>query len=403
MRIAFFTYEFPPDIAQGGIATYVHQITKLLANRGHEIEVFCASPHRTKTSVEDNVIVHRLKCNNPSEFNDLLLDFFQKSHNQKPFDIIESPEIHGHAYSIKLIHQNLPLVVKFHMPIFLQMRLINFYTSKLTKLRFFLGGLRRGRIKFYDYYDYQLDLDYKVTKLADAYISPSKSLGEILKNEWNLNDQKLSFIHYPFTPPTFLLDIPIECRTTKVVSFIGKLNVQKGIVSLVEMIKKVVIDHPDVKFRIIGNDSFYTSRKLVMSDYIKKQLTGLEENYIIRGGLDYNDVMQELNLADVCIFPSIWENFPNVCLEAMSAGRAIIGSKNGGMSEMLENQAGIVIDPLKVEEGVKAISFLLDNPEERVKRGIKAREIVLESYNKEIIGSQIENHFTQVIAECQLK
>jgi glycogen(starch) synthase len=398
MRIAFFTYEFPPDIAQGGIATYVDQITKLLANRGHEIEVFCASPNRTKTSIEANVIVHRLKCNNPSEFNDLLLDFFQKAHNQKPFEIIESPEIHGHAYSIKLIYPNLPLVVKFHMPIFLQMRLINFYTSKLTKLRFFLGGLRRGRIRYYDHYDYQDDLDYKVTKLADAYISPSQSLGEILKNEWNLNSQKLSFIHYPFVPPKFLIDVPIECRTTKVVSFIGKLNVQKGIVSLVEMIKKVVKDHPDVKFRIIGNDSFYTSRNMLMSDYIKNQLTGLEYNYIIRGGLDYKDVMNELNLADVCIFPSIWENFPNVCLEAMSAGRAIIGSKNGGMSEMLENGAGILINPLNTLEGADAISYFLSNPLFRVDYGKQARSFVLERFNKEKIGRQIEEHFEKVIA-----
>ena len=41
--------------------------------------------------------------------------------------------------------------------------------------------------------------------------------------------------------------------------------------------------------------------------------------------------------ATVRCFPSRWENFPNVCLEAMSAGSLVVGSNAGGMAEVIED------------------------------------------------------------------
>ena len=341
--------------------------------------------------------MHRLQCHSPLVFNKMLLVFFSSIHNQKAFDLIESPEIHGHAYLIKQKFPKIPLVVKFHMPLFVQMRLMNFYTTKLIRLRYFLGSLKRGHVRFFGYNNHLNDIDFKLTKLADAYISPSRSLASVLQKEWKLNPQKLSILPYPFMPPTSLLEIPILNRKTKIVSFIGKLNVQKGIISLLKMIRKVVNSHPDVQFRLIGADSFYAARNIKMYDYISLELKGLEENYMIKGAIDNISVFQELAETDICIFPSIWENFPNVCLEAMSAGRAVIGSKNGGMSEMLQDQAGIVIDPLDISAGASAISNLLNDPLKRIALGIKARSVVLERYNTERIGSMLETHFNKVI------
>ncbi len=400
MRIAFVTYEYPPDIAQGGIATYVKQVANLLAETKHDVEIFCASPYKTISLREDDVWIHRLQCDSPTSFNNVLPAFFANIHDSNPFDVLESPEIHGHGFSIKKQYPDLPLVVKFHMPVFIQMRLNNFYTSPLVKLRYFLGALRRGRIRFYGYNNHLNDIDCKVTLLADAYISPSRSLAAILQKEWKLETKKLAVLPYPFKPPKSLLEIPITERETKVVSFIGKLNVHKGIVALVEMIRIVVRDHPDVQFRLIGADSFFAARKMSMRDYISSKLKGKEANYIIKGGLDYPAVMQELKETDICIFPSIWENFPNVCLEAMSAGRAIIGSKNGGMSEMLQDGAGLVVDPLNVKVGAAVISALLRDTAGRVEMGAKARSVVLERYNYERIGKLLENHFSKVIASA---
>ena len=49
MHIAFVSFEYPPDTADGGIATYVPQATWMLLARGHTLAVFAASRTRTQT------------------------------------------------------------------------------------------------------------------------------------------------------------------------------------------------------------------------------------------------------------------------------------------------------------------------------------------------------------------
>lgn len=402
MRIAFITYEYPSDIAQGGIATYVAQTAYILKDRGHDVEIFCGSHTRTISEEINGVLIHRIITKDPQSFRQDCLSIFSERHTLLPFDIIESPEIHANALEIKEKFPELPMVVKLHMALFIQMRLYNFYTSRLSKLRFFLGALRRGRIRKYGQYDYKKDIDYKIALLADAIVSPSKSLKDIILKEWNLKPESIKVIPYPFSPPKSLLEIPVDIKVEKVVSFVGKLNVHKGIINLIKIIPLVVKKHPDVIFKLAGNDSIFAQKKIKMSSYIKQQLKGYEKNYVIKGGLEYTEVLSQYNNSAVCIFPSIWENFPLVCLEAMSAGRAIIGSREGGMNEMLDGRAGIIIDPLDVQEMADAVIKLLNEESLRHKYGAKAREKVLKNYNAEIIGKRMEDHFTGVIAKSKM-
>lgn len=397
MRIAFITYEFPPDIPQGGIATYVRQTAIMLTKRGHSIEIFSSSPTRSVSEKIDGIWVHRCQSADPDQFMHNVVNVFAGRHEVEPFDIIESPEIHADALLIKKRYPSLPLVVKLHMALFIQMRLYNFYTSFFTKIRFFLGALKQGKFNYFGKYDYRTDIEYEITNLADAIVSPSISLRQIIIKEWKIKPERIQVIASAFSPPPHLLEMPIEKRKEKVVNFVGKLNVHKGLVSLVKVIPLVVKKHPDVQFRLIGNDSFFGTKGMNMSDYIKIKLKGFEKNYTLLGGLKYEDALNQLSSTNICIFPSVWENFPLVCLESMSAGKAVIGSKEGGMSEMLADGAGIIIDPLNVQQIADAVCLLLSNDDLQLELGRKARTKILEHFNQEVIGKKMELHFQQVI------
>ena len=403
MRIAFITYEYPPDIAQGGIATYVQQAAYLLKDRGHDVEVFCGSHSRTISENVEGVLIHRVKTKNPQAFGEDCLNIFSERHLADSFDVMESPEIHANAKLIKEKFPKLPLVVKLHMASFIQMRLLNYYTSKLAKLRYFLGGLRRGKINIYGSYNYKEDLEYQFTCLADGVVAPSKSVKEIVLKEWFLEEKVVSNIPYPFLPPPELLKIPVNSTNKKVVTFIGKLNVHKGMVNLIKVIPLVAKKYPDVEFRLIGNDSYFAVKKLNMSDYIRRELKGYERNYSIMGGLNYEDILRQFKSTSICIYPSIWENFPLVCLEAMSAGKAIIGSKEGGMNEMLSDGAGEIIDPLNVNQMADAVVNLLDDENLRLQYGNAGRARVLADYNNDLVGKAMEEHYAGIVDLCNLK
>ncbi|MEH2108257.1 glycogen/starch synthase [Nostoc sp.] len=57
MKIAFISYEYPPDTAYGGIATYLYQAARVLQQRGHLVEVFAGSTYRTTTETENEILV----------------------------------------------------------------------------------------------------------------------------------------------------------------------------------------------------------------------------------------------------------------------------------------------------------------------------------------------------------
>lgn len=398
MRIAYITYEYPPDIAQGGIATYTEQAAKLMKSRGHEVEIFCGSPYRMITEVIDGVLVHRIKTENPSNFTQDCLDIFSQRHINNPFQIFETPEIHGNALLIKKQWPNVPMVVKLHTPLFLQMKIYNYYASNIMKLRFFLGSLKRGKPRKYGQYNYKIDVDYQLTNIADSIVSPSRSLKKIISKYWKINERSIGVIPSPFIPSPQLLKFPINKGVQKKITFIGKLNVHKGIINLVKVIKLTAQKHPDVRFELIGNDSFWGTKKISMTEYVRRELKQYDQNYKILGGMPYNEILNKLSQTEICIFPSIWDNFPLVCLEAMSAGCAVVGSKEGGMCEMLSDGVGILVDPHKPQQLENALDALITDPNLRHNLGERARAKVINNFNSNIIGRQIETHFQKVIS-----
>lgn len=69
----------------------------------------------------------------------------------------------------------------------------------------------------------------------------------------------------------------------------------------------------------------------------------------------------------ISCFPSWWENMPLVCLEAMLAGNIVIGSTNGGMAEIIENNInGYLVEP----HNPRALALCLKNALEETKESV---------------------------------
>jgi len=76
MNIGLITCEFPPEIDYGEIATYMKQVSQLLTNRGHHVEVFTISQNGEGKYYEDNITVNRIKKNARENLEDVKLKIF---------------------------------------------------------------------------------------------------------------------------------------------------------------------------------------------------------------------------------------------------------------------------------------------------------------------------------------
>lgn len=394
MKIAFISYEYPPDTADGGIATYIYQAAKMLASRGHYVEVFAASRQRTETSTESGVVVHRLLADIQHEFHPRIGQLFANRHAEIGFDVLEGPEYGADAREAVRLVPDMPLVVKLHTPTFMIQRMNFSRLSLATKARFYFGAVRRRipppwhpenggeRLHILD---------------ADEIAAPSRSIGQEVAKMWHLGSSQVAHVPYPYVPSKGLLDIAVETNTN-VVTFFGRLEVRKGVLDLARAIPLVLHSHPQVKFRFIGRPMSSPRSNLDMRQYLERRLAPYRQSVDFLDAVPLDAIPTVLAETDLCVFPSLWENFPNVCLEAMAAARGVIGSSAGGMAEMLENGGvGRVVPPKSPVKIAEAINELVADPPLRMRLGQAARSRILEEYNTERILTLQEASYYRAI------
>ncbi len=400
MRIAFITYEFPPDTGKGGIGTYTIQMASLLASNGFDVHVFAGTDKPSYNQVLQKVYVHRIQCSSPQHFKVNVVNYFSAAQKSKPFDIIESPEIHGNAGEIKKAFPQIPLVVRLHAPNYLVESLKKKYTSFFAKMRFVLGALRRGKIDagYWRSYDYLTDPDYNFVQKADAITAPSNIMKQWAILHWKIAGEKIIVIPNQFIPSTTFLDLPInKTNERKEIVFFGRLNVLKGLVKATYAIKRILQEYKDYHFKVIGDDGAGPNVGESMQTWMERKLMGVNDRINFYKGQEYENLPALIADADIVLLPSLFESFSYTCAEAMAAGKVVIGSRGTGMEDLIvHNQTGILINAENENDIYSAIKKLIEDDDKRYAIALAARKSIVAAFAKEKILPEVIACYKQV-------
>ena len=377
MRIAFVTYEYPPETGLGGIATYVYQIAHAFSKREIYVHVVCGSPHASLDVTENgHLIIHRIKANGRADFITKSPATLASIHKQNSLDLIEAPDYGAESLHIKEKLPHITLLVKLHTPAYLVKRLNDYYYDKRIdrKIKYLFAN-----------YKPQQDDDYQAAIKADYLLAPSKSIAEIISRDWKIDKEKIIHAPNPYLANENLAAISSN-RNNKTVLYIGRLETRKGVYNLSKAIPLVLKQIPEAHFIFLGRDDRGPHRERSMKEVLYKEIGSHKDKVQFVEQVSLFEIPEFLEEASVCVFPSLWENFPNVCLEAMTAATAVVASKNGGMQEMLSPIKGArLVDPFDVEEIAEAVVYLLRNDEERHSYAEESRERIASYYSGQLI------------------
>ena len=379
MNICFVSQEYPPETGWGGIGTYVYEMANALGERGHRVIVLSRSLEKESYSVEHGIHVYRIKNKYDLSrkrffwrFQKLItgyryavageLDELVRKHD---IDIIESSEIYADLLFYQLTRNTIPAIA-----------------VKLHTSRRLVDRIAQNEPKLWNRLEY---LAEKLTiQKADLAYSCSAALLEA--SEAFLPKRDYPVVHNPIAFPQSL---PLREDDGKTVLFIGRLEWHKGVQVFGKVIPEVLDRVASASFVFLGPDSSWhggKSLKKFITDQIPEKMRG---SVSFLGGVSRQEVFDHLRAAAVCVLPSRWENFPYTCLEAMACGCPVVGSRNGGMAEMIEHGAsGILIDPEKPEEISEQVVRLLKDENLRRSIGQSAAARVREHFSSGRIADQ---------------
>lgn len=137
--------------------------------------------------------------------------------------------------------------------------------------------------------------------------------------------------------------------------FVGRITPEKGLYVLLDAMPQILAQHPNTRLLVAGKASETlrpTAEKLGIADQV--DLLGFISDE------ERNCLYQTV---DAAIFPSLYEPFGIVALEAMAAGCSVIASDVGGLGEVVQHQHnGLTVLPGRPESIAWAVNELFQNP-----------------------------------------
>jgi N-acetyl-alpha-D-glucosaminyl L-malate synthase BshA len=348
MKIAMVG-QFPPHV--GGVGVHIHTLSKKLVEEGHEVHVI-TYPHKEIKDI-DGIHVIGTKGLNVPGVRGLM---FKKNAKKALENLLEKEDIdiiHGH-YLFPAGAAAVEVGKKHNIRTY-----VTAHGSDMFEL-YKTQPLMRSTIK-------------KVLKDADGVFAVSNALRhEIVatgvvgiatktKISWNSVD-----INRFSTKENDSFKKEFELEDKPIVLFVGNLIKRKNVGSLLEAKK---IARSDYYLVIVGDGP--------LSKKLKKKVD--EENIrdvIFTGSRD--DVENIIPSCDVLVLPSFSESFGLVLIEALACGKPVIGSDVGGISEIINDNVGLLVNPNKVSSIAKAIDKIIEEDDLRLILSMNARNRALD-------------------------
>lgn len=175
---------------------------------------------------------------------------------------------------------------------------------------------------------------------------------------------------------------------------VGRVVREKGAHVLVEAAPRALSRVPEAKFVIAGMGPELDALRHRVRDL------GLSHRVLLPGFLD-DDTRDRLYVtADVAVFPSLYEPFGIVALEAMAARTPVVASEVGGLREVVRHgETGITIYPGDPESCAWGIVHTLQHPEWARARVENAYRALLERFTWDTIAGQTLSVYERVVAE----
>jgi len=413
MRICFVSHEYAYKPPFGGVASYTLNTARWLAAHGHDVHVVCPTRTETPQTLQDmDVNLHltapkRIRPRRILKYLSRLpgLGFMYEAFcgwnlvedsagvwhtiralsRQCKFDIIECSDFRGLAFwGLILPKRTHPIMIRGHGYLDLTLPNTNFPG------RYFHHSFERFCLQ-----------------RADFVVTNSRFLASVYKEKFGVHPKRLGCVYYGFhlthITHTSAHSLDLSPRNNSdgkpvVFIYIGSLDYLKGTDVLFEALQIAHQKFPFLKAVFVGKLSDN------VADRYQRFFSEAADWASHIGSVPPDAVWSSLAESNVLTLPSRSETFGRVLVEAQLAGLPVIGSRIGGIPEIIAHeQTGLLVESGNALELANAMLTLCYHPELRVEMGRRGHEIARERFAMDSVMEQQMTVYRALIEGCLSK
>jgi len=385
MRILQITKYYYPSVSFGGPVQCVHNLSKHMVKKGHDVTVYTtdAAHISTRARIKKN---YRL-------IDGVKVLYFPNVARRYGFFI--SPGI------VQALRQNLSRFDIVHLHEYRTFQNLAFYYSQKRNAPYVLTvhGQLEIRKETWDVHILRRLFDYTFGRRLLKDASKIFALTELESSQLirrDVDKDKVVVIPNAVDPEDFR-DLPpkgyfkkqLGLDNEEMILYLGRISSLKGLDILVKAFS--LLRRPDnCKLVLAGpDDGFSNSLHRIVESL------GLKGRVLFAGTLNRSQVLGALNDASVAVYATLQEGFPMVPLEAGIVGTPIIVSNHPSMDFVKKGQFGLGVDYENVAQLREALERVLTDEELAAKLSENGKRFVLNNFTWDRIATDVESVYRE--------
>lgn len=362
---------FPPE---EGIGYYVYNLSKKLIERGNSVTIITRGGAFSTSieEVEGITVVHA-----PYVPLYPLHIFYHGVFVNKVLNRVvdEIDIIHVHTPLAPYIKSNKPIICTVHTSILEDAKSIEVKGIRAFSHRMQANYVSRPAIS------HLIDRSQTVTTVFHSVANEIKSYygfegAQVLANGVN--------------PSEFC---PVARKDGNYILSVGRLDFRKGLLDLIDC-AQLICKESKIKFKIVG--------KGPLERNVLKRIDelGLNEQVILLGHVDRNQLVSLYQNARLFVLPSHYEGLPTVLLEAMASGLPVVATNVSGCIDVIQDhENGVLVPPKEPKVMADAIITILSDSAFSDALGKNARDTINAKYTWDSIAGKYEECYKKVLLE----
>lgn len=393
MNILFVTpyYVSRQKASADGFITYLHRITQGLLALGHRpIILECAG--KNDRWMESGIEIIQIKSNYPKCINQniaWIIDSFKKSYklnraikklySEIKIDIIQFASTGGVAL---LYYGKTPAVMRL---------------SLYSKDYFFVDEIFSKR-----HMRVMAGFERCASKRCNAIYAPSNAIADAFAQDVK---RKVYIIKTPYVENVISYDDYYANRYLqgkKYALFFGVLALRKGIEIIGKCLEQFLKTNDQYYFVFVGREFTYNGE--TTSKMLERCAGAYGNRVIIHPELPQTQLYPIIQKSDFVVLPSLRDNFPNACIEAMYLEKVVIGTDGTGFEQLIEHEvSGLLCRCGDSDDLLEKMQAVVSLSEERKRQmGYNAKKRV-ERLRPEKVGKELLSLYSHVIEVSKKK